>query len=166
MSRHQETTIAIEHLEQAGACAVAGVGTAKRPWHSVMTAAALASPLFRTPGREDRAGAGLFLLLQRFPSSWSYKAECAAGVETQKKHLVCCPGVSSTQPLQRGLRREGATMMFGFDPLYLVLLAPGLLLALWAQRRTHRAFSQGKVVAAAHGITGAQAAAEVLQAAG
>jgi len=57
-------------------------------------------------------------------------------------------------------------MMFGFDPLYVVLLAPGLLLALWVQWRTHRAFRQGKVVAAARGITGAQAAAEVLQAAG
>ena len=57
-------------------------------------------------------------------------------------------------------------MMFGFAPLYLVLLAPGLLLALWAQWHTHRAFRQGKVVAAARRITGAQAAAEVLQAAG
>jgi len=57
-------------------------------------------------------------------------------------------------------------MLFGFDPLYLVLLAPGLSLALWAQWRTHRACSQGQVVAAARGITGAQAAAEVLQAAG
>ena len=57
-------------------------------------------------------------------------------------------------------------MMFGLDPLYLVLLAPGLLLALWVQWRTHRAFRQGKVVAASRGITGAQAAAEVLQAAG
>lgn len=56
-------------------------------------------------------------------------------------------------------------MMFGFDPLYLVLLAPGLSLALWGQWRTPRAFRQGKVVAAARGITGAQAAAEVLQAA-
>src|ERR671930_13316 len=68
--------------------------------------------------------------------------------------------------LRRGLRREGVTMMFGFDLLYLVLLAPGLLLALWAQWRMHRGFRQGKVVAAARGITGAQAAAEVLQAAG
>ncbi|MGH8056635.1 MAG: zinc metallopeptidase, partial [Candidatus Entotheonellia bacterium] len=57
-------------------------------------------------------------------------------------------------------------MLFGFDPLYLVLLAPGLSLALWAQWRTHRACSQGKMVAAARSITGAQAAAEVLQAAG
>jgi Zn-dependent membrane protease YugP len=57
-------------------------------------------------------------------------------------------------------------MMFGFDTLHLVWLAPGLSLALWAQWRTHRAFSQGQVVAAARGITGAQAAAEVLQAAG
>src|SRR5690242_9617732 len=52
------------------------------------------------------------------------------------------------------------------DPLYLVLLAPGLLLALWAQWRTQSAFNQGKVVPAARGLTGAQAAAEVLRAGG
>jgi Zn-dependent membrane protease YugP len=52
------------------------------------------------------------------------------------------------------------------DPLYLVLLAPGLLLALWAQWRTHSAFSQGKDVPAARGLTGAEAAAEVLRAGG
>jgi len=57
-------------------------------------------------------------------------------------------------------------MKFGFDPLALVWLAPGLVLALWAQWRPPRAFRQGKAVAAARGITGAQAAAEVLQMAG
>jgi uncharacterized protein len=53
-----------------------------------------------------------------------------------------------------------------FDPLYCLLLAPGLLLALWAQWRTHSAFSQGKEVPAARGLTGAEAAAEVMCSAG
>jgi Zn-dependent membrane protease YugP len=52
------------------------------------------------------------------------------------------------------------------DPLYFLLLAPGLLLALWAQWRTQSAFSQGKEVPAARGLTGAEAAAEVLRAGG
>src|SRR5204863_3280251 len=52
------------------------------------------------------------------------------------------------------------------DPLYLVLLTPGLLAALWARWRTHTAFSEGKEVPAARGLTGAQAAAEVLRAGG
>lgn len=56
--------------------------------------------------------------------------------------------------------------MFGFDALYFVWLAPGLMLALWAQWRTRRAFRQGQAVVPTRRITGAQAAAEVLQFAG
>ena len=56
---------------------------------------------------------------------------------------------------------EGVTNMCGFDPLYLVWLAPGLMLALWAQWHTQRAFRQGQAVAPTRRITGAQAAAEV-----
>jgi len=50
------------------------------------------------------------------------------------------------------------------DPLYFLLLAPGLLLALWARWRTRSAFGQGKEVLAERGLTGAEAAAEVLRA--
>ena len=53
-----------------------------------------------------------------------------------------------------------------FDPLYFLLLAPGLLLALWAQWRTHSAFHEGKEIASASGMTGAQVATRVMQAAG
>ncbi len=56
--------------------------------------------------------------------------------------------------------------MFGFDALYFVWLVPGLMLALWAQWSTRRAFCQGQAVAPTRRITGAQAAAEVLQFAG
>ena len=56
--------------------------------------------------------------------------------------------------------------MIGFDPLYFVWLAPGLMLALWAQWHTQRTFRQGRAVAPTRRITGAQAAAEVLQFAG
>ena len=53
-----------------------------------------------------------------------------------------------------------------FDPLYFLLLAPGFLLALWAQWRTHSAFRKGKEVRSSSGLTGAQAATQVMQAAG
>lgn len=53
-----------------------------------------------------------------------------------------------------------------FDPLYFLILAPGLLFALWAQWRTHSAFRRGKEVLAARRITGAEAAAQIMQAAG
>src|SRR5262249_21981478 len=52
------------------------------------------------------------------------------------------------------------------DPLYFLLLAPGLLLALWAQWRITPAFSRAKQIEARRRTTGAQAAAEVMQAAG
>jgi Zn-dependent membrane protease YugP len=60
-----------------------------------------------------------------------------------------------------------AYLMFGFfDPLYLLLLAPGMLLGMWAQWRVSSAFSEGQRYRSPHGMTGAQAAREVLRAAG
>lgn len=56
--------------------------------------------------------------------------------------------------------------LFQIDPLYYLLMAPGLLLALWAQARVSRAYSRGSRVPARSGLTGAQAAAEILQAEG
>jgi uncharacterized protein len=53
-----------------------------------------------------------------------------------------------------------------FDPLYYLLLAPGFLLALWAQWRTHSAFAHGKTILSSSGLTGAEAAAEVMRSAG
>ena len=53
-----------------------------------------------------------------------------------------------------------------FDPLYFVLLAPGLLLAAWAQWRMKSAFNEGKRYRASRGITGAQAGWDVMHAAG
>jgi Zn-dependent membrane protease YugP len=50
------------------------------------------------------------------------------------------------------------------DPLYFLLLAPGVVLAVWARWRTRSAFGQGKEVLAERGLTGAEAAAEVLRA--
>src|SRR5262245_61567654 len=53
-----------------------------------------------------------------------------------------------------------------FDPLYFILLAPGLLLAAWAQWRTKSAFNEGKQYRASRGITGAQVGWDVMHAAG
>jgi len=56
--------------------------------------------------------------------------------------------------------------MFGLDPLDFVWLAPGLVPALWAQWRMQQAYHRGQGVTPTRRITGAQAAAEVLQFAG
>ncbi|MDW8267686.1 MAG: zinc metallopeptidase, partial [Anaerolineae bacterium] len=49
-----------------------------------------------------------------------------------------------------------------FDPLWLILALPGLLLGLWAQARVRSAFGQYSRVANSRGLTGAQAARLVL----
>jgi len=56
--------------------------------------------------------------------------------------------------------------MLGFDPLYLLLLAPALVLSLWASYRTKSAFSKYSRVRVSTGLTGAQAAQRMLEAAG
>ena len=56
--------------------------------------------------------------------------------------------------------------MIGFDPMYLVFLAPALLLSLWASWRTKSAFNKYSKVRVATGLTGAQAAQRMLEAAG
>src|SRR5262245_14371606 len=62
--------------------------------------------------------------------------------------------------------REGMTKMFGLDPLDFAWLAPGLVLTLWARWRMQQAYCQGQAFTPTRRITGAQAAAEVLQFAG
>jgi Zn-dependent membrane protease YugP len=57
-------------------------------------------------------------------------------------------------------------MFIGFDPLYLLLVTPAMLLAAWASYRVHSAFAMGQQYRAASGLTGAEAAAAVMQAAG
>lgn len=56
--------------------------------------------------------------------------------------------------------------MFFFDPRYFIILAPGILLALWAQIRIQIAYSRARQVRPQSGYSGAQAAAALLQAAG
>jgi Zn-dependent membrane protease YugP len=56
--------------------------------------------------------------------------------------------------------------MHYFDPMYFLILAPGILLALWAQLRVQIAFSRAKQIRAQSGYSGAQAAAALLQSAG
>lgn len=53
-----------------------------------------------------------------------------------------------------------------FDPLYLVFLAPGLLLGLWAQSRVTSAYHRGSQIPAGSGASGAETAAAVLRASG
>jgi hypothetical protein len=52
-------------------------------------------------------------------------------------------------------------MMF-FDPYYFLFLLPGILLAAWAQWRVHRAFGRASEIHARSGLSGAQAAAQLL----
>ncbi len=53
-----------------------------------------------------------------------------------------------------------------FDPLYLILVGPTLLFALWAQMKVKSSFAQWSRVPAACGLTGAEAAGYMLRAAG
>jgi Zn-dependent membrane protease YugP len=53
-----------------------------------------------------------------------------------------------------------------FDPLYFIILAPGLLLSLWASFRVKSAFNKYSQVRSARGLSGAEAAAEMLRNAG
>ncbi|MBI3818484.1 MAG: zinc metallopeptidase [Planctomycetes bacterium] len=57
------------------------------------------------------------------------------------------------------------SFFFFFDPLYLLFVAPGMLLALWAQVRVKAAVAKWSQVAAGRGMTGADAAAAVLRSA-
>lgn len=53
-----------------------------------------------------------------------------------------------------------------FDPMYLLFIAPGLALSLWASWRVKSAFKKYSKVRSARGLTGAEAAAEMLRYAG
>jgi Zn-dependent membrane protease YugP len=50
-----------------------------------------------------------------------------------------------------------------FDPIYFVFLAPGILLALWAQFRVHRAYSEASKIPARSGYSGAETADVMLR---
>jgi Zn-dependent membrane protease YugP len=56
--------------------------------------------------------------------------------------------------------------MHYFDPMYFVFIAPALALSLWASWRTKASFTRYSRVAAATGLSGAQAAERILEAAG
>ncbi|HEX4959866.1 MAG TPA: zinc metallopeptidase [Thermoanaerobaculia bacterium] len=57
-------------------------------------------------------------------------------------------------------------LMHFFDPLYLLFALPALALSLWASWRTKSAFKKYSRVRTARGLTGAQAAQEMLRAGG
>lgn len=53
-----------------------------------------------------------------------------------------------------------------FDPVYFLFLAPGILLAMWAQWKVHSAYQEASQIPSRQGLTGAHAAHEVMHAAG
>jgi Zn-dependent membrane protease YugP len=53
-----------------------------------------------------------------------------------------------------------------FDPMYFIIIAPALLLSLWASWKTKSSFNKYSKVPAASGLSGAQAAERLLAAAG
>ena len=58
-------------------------------------------------------------------------------------------------------------MMWGwFDPMYLLFLAPGMLLAMWAQWRVRSAYAEASRIPAHSGYSGAEAAQTLLHIAG
>lgn len=56
--------------------------------------------------------------------------------------------------------------MFYFDPRYLLFMAPGLLVMLWAQWKLRSAYGKYRDIPNSRGLTGAQAAALVMRHAG
>lgn len=56
--------------------------------------------------------------------------------------------------------------MFYFDPLYMIVMAIGLAMSVWASAKVKNAFKRYKEVPASFGITGAQVAQRILQRAG
>ena len=56
--------------------------------------------------------------------------------------------------------------MIGFDPTYFLFILPALALSLWASWRTNASFRKYSKVRTARGLTGAQAAQEMLRSAG
>ena len=57
-------------------------------------------------------------------------------------------------------------MFYGFDPLWLLLAVPGMLLGIWAQVKLSHAYGKYSQVAVDSGMTGAEAAREILDRAG
>ncbi len=53
-----------------------------------------------------------------------------------------------------------------FDPIYFLFIGPALLLSLWASWRTRSAFNKYSKVGTARGLSGAEAAREMLRSAG
>jgi len=60
---------------------------------------------------------------------------------------------------------QGRKMYF-FDPMYLLIMLPGIALAAWAQWRVQSAFGMASRIRPRSGYVGAQAADEVMRAAG
>src|SRR3972149_7904049 len=53
-----------------------------------------------------------------------------------------------------------------FDPMYFLFIGPGLLLSLWASFRVKSAFNKYSKIRSGRGLTGAEAAEELLRYAG
>jgi len=53
-----------------------------------------------------------------------------------------------------------------FDPLYLIIILPGVLIGIWAQIKLHHAYGKYSQVPVESGMTGAEAAREILDQAG
>jgi Zn-dependent membrane protease YugP len=53
-----------------------------------------------------------------------------------------------------------------FDPLYFIVVGPGVLLALWATFKVKSAFARGREIPVRSGMTGAEAASRILAASG
>src|SRR5258706_469733 len=53
-----------------------------------------------------------------------------------------------------------------FDPLYFIIILPGILLGVWAQIKLHSAYGKYSQIAVESGMTGAEAARRILDDAG
>jgi Zn-dependent membrane protease YugP len=71
-----------------------------------------------------------------------------------------------TTPASRRISRRMTNMFWGwFDPVYLLFMLPGILLALWAQWRVQSAYAEANRIPAQSGYSGAEAAYHLLRSA-
>src|SRR5262249_22119529 len=112
----------------------------------------------RPPGDAGRAPGGV----RSIPRARGRPGECLARARARPRPAADAP-LARSKP--RAPRRRTSPMLL-FDPLYLLIVGPTLLLAVWASWRVQSTFARFSNVGVRSGMTGAEAAAAVARAGG
>lgn len=90
----------------------------------------------------------------------------SAAKESLRPRLEGCCDSTVVHPLRAEPQCLTYTIMLHFDPAYFVFMIPGLVLSLWASFKVKSTFRKYSEVPAASGMSGAQAASELLRRSG